>query len=293
MLNLRFLIKLVKPLHLFLVALTYALGAGIARYLGCRFQLSVFALGLLSVIAVQTAAYYLVEYFRLPFVPLAQNETPRNRETLRTNIFQSAIALLTVAGAIFLTLFLDRLLFLPAAVLFGLIVLNFMAYAIPPMRLSEKGYGELILAISWGTLIPALAFLLQFGKFHRLLTFATVPITLLALSYFLVSDFPDFASDLKRGRSSLLIRLSWKRAIPIHHLLVLLSFLFFAVTPFLGFPWELAWPVFLVLPFGIFQIVWLQRIAAGGRALWRLLMPLAATVFGLTVYLLALTFWLR
>jgi len=35
--------------------------------------------------------------------PLAKDETPRHREALRTSLFQSAAALLTVAGAIIVT----------------------------------------------------------------------------------------------------------------------------------------------------------------------------------------------
>jgi hypothetical protein len=69
--------------------------------------------------------------------------------------------------------------------------------------------------------------------------------------------------------------------------------LVFALVPLLGFPWGLVWPVFLVLPFASIQIIWIQRIARGGRALWKFIVPLAATVFGLTAYLLALTLWIR
>ncbi len=161
------------------------------------------------------------------------------------------------------------------------------------MRLSEAGYGELIQAVAFGTLFPALAFFIQYGDFHRLLTFATFPLTLLAMAYLLVNDFPGYATDLKFGRHSLLTRLTWQRAIPIHHLLVLISFLLFAISPLLGFPWGLVWPVFLVLPFAVIQIAWLQQIARGGRARWRFLIPLSGAVFGLMVYLLALTFWIR
>jgi 1,4-dihydroxy-2-naphthoate octaprenyltransferase len=151
----------------------------------------------------------------------------------------------------------------------------------------------LLLAIYLGTLLPILAFLLQFGEFHRLLTFATFPLTLLALAYLLVWNFPTFAADQKFGRHTLLTRLTWQRAIPIHHFLVLAAYLLFAAAPFLGFPWGLVWPVFLVLPFAIIQIFWLQRIAAGGRTLWNFLTALAAATFGLTAYLLAFTFWIR
>ncbi len=39
--------------------------------------------------------------------------------------------------------------------------------------------------------------------------------------------------------------------------------------------------------------IWLQRISRGGRTLWNFLTALAAGTFGLTVYLLAFTFWIR
>jgi 1,4-dihydroxy-2-naphthoate octaprenyltransferase len=291
--NFRILVKLARPIQLLLAALTYSLGAGIAHYLGHPIHAAALGLGLLSVIAMQVAAFWLVEYFRLLFTSLDKDETPRHREIVRTSLFQSALALLTVSGAIIITLVIDKFLPLPAGILLGLIAISFVAYSVPPLRLSEAGYGELVQAVALGTLFPSLAFLIQFGEFHRLLTFATFPLTLLALVYFLVNDFPSFASDLKYERNTLLTRLTWQRAIPIHHLLILFSFLFLAATPLLGFPWGLVWPIFLALPFALIQIAWLQRIAKGGHPVWKLLIPLATFVFGLTVYLLALTFWIR
>lgn len=293
MLNYRMFIKLARPLELLLTALTYCLGAGISRYLGHPVHAAAFGLGLLAILAIEVAAFWLVEYFRLPLTPLANEESPRQREAIRINLFQSAAALLTVAGATIVTLLLARLMPVLAGFLMGVIVVFFIAYSVPPMQLAETGYGELVMAISLGTLFPALAFLLQYGEFHRLLTFATFPLTLLAVAYLLVDDFPAFATDLKYGRHTLLTRLTWQRAIPIHHVLVLISFLFYASAPLLGFPWGLIWPVFLALPFAVIQIVWLQRIALGGRTLWKFLTGLAIATFGLTAYLMGFTFWIR
>jgi 1,4-dihydroxy-2-naphthoate octaprenyltransferase len=138
-----------------------------------------------------------------------------------------------------------------------------------------------------------LAFLLQYDQLHRLLSFTTFPLTLLALAYLLVGNFPTFATDQKLGRHTLLTRLTWQRAVPIHHFLVLTAFLLFAVAPFLEYPWGLVWPVFLALPFAAIQMIWLQRISNGGRTLWNFLTALASATFGLTAYLLALTFWIR
>jgi len=293
MLNFRTFIKIARPLQLLLTALTYSIGAGISRYLGHPVHVAAFGLGLLAILAIEAAAFWLVEYFHLPLIPLAKDEIPRQRDALRTGLFLSAVALLTVAGAIIVSLLLAGWLPLLAGILLGLIVIVFVAYAVPPMHLAEIGYGELAMAITLGTFSPALAFLLQYGEFHRLLTFATFPLTLLALAYLLVNDFPTFATDLKFGRNTLLTRLTWQYAIPIHHLLVLVSFLFFATAPFMGFPWGLVWPVFLALPFAVIQIVWLQRIALGGRTLWKFLTTLVVSTFGLTAYLLAFNFWIR
>ena len=293
LLNFRMLVRLARPVQLILAGIAYSLGVGIAHYLGHPFQAAVFVLGLLAVLAIEAAAFWLVEYFRLPFTPLEKDETPRMREAFRAVLFQSAIALLTVSGAICLTLLLARLLPLEAGILLGIIEFFFIAYAVPPIRFSETGYGELLVATALGTFFPALAFLLQFGGLHRLLSFVTFPLTLLALAFFLVNGFSSFATDIKFGRRTFLTRLTWQRAIPIHHILVLAAFLFFAAAPLFGFPWGLVWPVFLAFPFALLQIIWLQRIASGGRTLWRLLNTVAIATLGLTAYLLAMTFWLR
>jgi len=287
------LLKLSRPIHLLLAALTYTLGAGIAHYLGQPVRAASFGLGLLAVLALLDAASLFAEYFRLPRMPMAQGETPRQHELFRVTLLQAAYAAFTLSAVAILTLLLTHSLNLSADILLVLAFLFLVAYAVPPMRLSEAGYGELVLAVYLGTLLPALAFLLQYGQLHRLLSFTTFPLTLLALAYLLVCNFPTFATDQKLGRHTLLARLTWQRAIPIHHFLVLAAFLLFAAAPFLEYPWDLIWPVFLALPFAAIQMIWLQRIANGGRTLWNFLTALASATFGLTAYLLTLTFWIR
>ncbi|KAF0108690.1 MAG: hypothetical protein FD146_576 [Anaerolineaceae bacterium] len=289
----RELFRLARPLHLLFAALTYTLGAGIARYLGASIHWPAFWLGLLAVLALQAAPPLLVEIFRLPLTPRLPGETVRQRERFRTLLLQVSYAALTLYGVAVLTLFLTRSLNLSAGILLTLDLLLLMAYAVPPIRLAGNGYGELVLAFVLAALVPAIAFLLQRTEFHRLLPLTAFPLTLLALACFLAADFPTFAADQKTGRRSLLVRLTWQRAVPVHHVLVLAAFLLFAAAPLVGVPWTLAWPVFLALPFAAAQVVWLQRIANGGRTLWRFFVPLTAAVFGLTAYLLALTFWIR
>jgi 1,4-dihydroxy-2-naphthoate octaprenyltransferase len=241
----------------------------------------------------QAAPPLLLEYFRLPLTPRLPGETARQREGFRTLLLQVFYAALTLYGVAVLTLSLTRSIHLSAGILLTLNLLLLVAWAVPPTRFAENGYGELVLAFVLATLVPAIAFLLQSDEFHRLLPLTAFPLTLLALAYFLAADFPAFTADQKLGRRSLLIRLTWQRAVPIHHVLILAAFLLFTATPLVRVPWALVWPVFLTLPFAAMQVIWLQRIANGGRTLWRFFVPLAAAVFGLPVYLLALTFWIR
>jgi 1,4-dihydroxy-2-naphthoate octaprenyltransferase len=291
--NFRTLIKLSRPLQLLLAALTYLLGVGMAHYLGQSLRQPALWLGLLAALTLQNTAFLLAEYFRLPFTPLAENETRIQRERFRILLFQVAAAVLTLSAVATVMLLYARLLSLPAGVLLALMFLFLVAYAVPPLRMSETGFGELVMAFFLASLLPALAFLLQTGLYHRLLAMVTFPLTLLALAYLIILDFPTFATNQKLARHTLLTRLTWQRAVPIHHLLILASFLLFAAAPLFGFPWNLVWPVFLALPFAGLQIYWLQRIANGGRTLWKFLTALAAATFGLTAYLLALTFWIR
>jgi 1,4-dihydroxy-2-naphthoate octaprenyltransferase len=291
--NLRSLFRLTRPLHLIFTAMTYTLGAGIARYLGAFIHWPAFWIGLFAVLLIQVAAYWLVETFRLPFAPLAPGETPRQRENFRVLLLQVSFAALTLFFVAALTLFLTRSFNLASGIFLALDFLLLIAYAVPPLRLSETGYGELALAVSISAFVPAASFLFHADEFHRLLPLMSFPLSFLALAYLLVANFPTFATDQKLERRTLLTRLGWQRAIPIHHILVLAAFLLFASTPFFGIPWRMVWPAFLDLPFAAAQIIWLQRIARGGRSLWNFFVPLAATVFGLAVYLLAFTFWTR
>jgi 1,4-dihydroxy-2-naphthoate polyprenyltransferase len=291
--NIRSLVKIARPLLLILAALTYSLGDAIAHYLGHAISAATFLLGLVLIVAIQAASAWLVEYFRLALVPLAPDETFLDRNRQRGGMLQAAYAGLTLGGAILISMFATHLINLPSAGLLVTILLFLMLSSLPPFQLEEKGFGEIILAIYLGTLLPAFSFLLQYGDFHRLLTFSTFPLTLLALAYLLIEDFPSYATDQKLGRQTLLTRLTWQRAIPIHHFLLLAAFLLFAISPFAGFPWGLVWPVFVVLPFAAFQIIWLQRISQGGRTLWSFMTMLAAATFALTAYLLAFTFWIR
>ena len=288
----RNLLRLSHPLYLLLAALTYFLGASIANYLGKPFRTDAFWLGLVAVLFAQISMSLLAEVFRPYHEPIVDGETRKDRLTLRNNALYISITALAADAAIAFLLYQNNRLSVAAFFFVFLSLALILTYSIPPFRFINRGFGEFILAAHLAYVIPSIGYILQAGETHRFLLI-TIPLTFLAFAYFIIIDFPAFAADRKYNRGTLLTRLSWERAIPLHHLFVLLAYLFFLAAPIFGLSLSLLWPAFLTLPFALFQILQLRNISLGAPTNWTLLTATALSVFGLTAYFLSLTFWLR
>lgn len=279
-------------LTLLLATLTYTFGASIADYLGKPFLAAPFWLGLLIVLLAQTTMSLLAEVFRLDAELLLENETRAKRQIRRNNLLYTSLACIVVIALAAYILFINNSLPLSSFLFLLLSLAIILTYAIPPFRFVNRGGGEFLLAVHLAYIIPSIAFTLQADETHRFLALA-VPLTLLAFSYFIMRDFQSFAQDQKYNRVTFLTRLGWERVAPLHHLFVLLAYFLFTMSPLFGSSLSLIWPVFLTLPFALFQIFLLRNISLGAKPNWTLLHATALAVFGLAVYFLTLTFWLR
>ncbi len=287
------ILRLARPLQLMLAALTYVLGAGIARYLGHEQKPTVFWLGLIGVVFAQTSMGLLVEVFRPANEPIVEGETPAERKALYDAALYVSIGALAAASFVAVLLFRDGSLTPPAMLFLGISLVLIIIYSVPPLRLVDRGFGELVMAVHLAYVVPTISFLLQVGDYHRLLNAIIIPLTFLALATFLALDFPTYVEDLKYERRTLLMQLGWERAVPLHHGLIIAGFGLFALTPLLGFSLALLWPAFLTLPFAVLQIFWLRNIAMGAKPIWTMLTANALSIFGLTAYFLMIAFWLR
>ena len=285
--------RLLRPLQLLFLALTYTLGVAIADYLGVSISASTFALGLGGIALAHVSMNLLAEVFRPVNEPILPEQFGAERVYLRDRLLLIAIGLLAIAAGLAYLLFLSDRLTTSALILLALSLLIVSAYAVPPLHLARRGFGELLLAAHIGYVAPSLGFVLQTGDFHRLLPIIALPVTFLALAYFLVLDFPSFANDLKYERLTLLTRLGWQRVVPLHHGLILAAFALLLAAPIFGITLALIWPAFLAIPFAILQMILLRNIADGARPLWRPLTSLAAALLALTAYLLTFAFFLR
>ncbi len=287
------LLRLSRPLNVIFAALTYILGAGIARYLGISQDVIVFWLGLGGILLAQFSMGLLAEALRPVEQPSENEENRPERVNLRNAALLVSVGALAAATVIAILLGKEGAL-TPVTILFlGLSLLIVLAYAVPPLRLVDAGFGEFTLAVHIAMIAPAIGFVLQQGEYHRLVGIVSFPLTLLALAYFLILDFPTFAADEKYDRRTLLRSMGWQRAVPLHHGLILGAYLLLSSALLFGLAWGLIWPSFLTLPFAILQIFWLRNISLGAKPIWPLLTVNALAVFGLTAYLLTFAFWLR
>jgi 1,4-dihydroxy-2-naphthoate octaprenyltransferase len=299
--NVVLFIRLTRPLFLVGAALVYALGVGIAHYLGVTIDWNAYLLGQAWVTIMQLGAHYLNEYFdkpvdeqnpnRTPFSggsgALGEDRLPRATALIAAGVSMSVLASLTVIVIRFVS---------PAPAIYFLMLIAFIgsvAYSVPPMRLASSGYGELVTSIMVANLVPAFAFILQAGEFHRLLAMATFPLTALHLAMMLSFEFPDFATDLKFEKRTLLVRMGWRNAMTLHNLLILSAYLLLGLAMLLGLEFFIGLPALLTLPLGLLQIWQMRRIAGGARPNWTALTLNGVALFGAAAYLLTFSFWTR
>jgi 1,4-dihydroxy-2-naphthoate octaprenyltransferase len=297
------MISSAQPLALLAGILFYALGVGIANYLGFSVNLVDYWLGQAVVSTLQLGSSYLKVYYDL----LEQPPKRRRKELQlphqepgdddvrvdlpRNVVLLAALSALTV-GAVFTVLLLSRgVINLATMVMLGVAFVLAFFYAVPPLRLVYTGYGELAQAILVANLIPALAFLFQTGEVHRLLPMLTFPLTALYLAMTLSLGLPAYLKNLRQQRSTMLIRMGWQRGMFLHNLLIFFSYLLLGLAAILGLPWLLTWPLLLTLPLGLFLIWLMTRIAAGAPARWRLLNFSSIALVAMAAYLTTLALW--
>ena len=286
------MLRLTRPLHLLLAALTYCLGASLADYLGEPARPTSFWLGLAVILLLQITMHVLPEVYRPTNEPYPETQTLRDKISLRNNAMY--MSLTTLASVAVLAYILYNTKQLPLTSFYFLIfsLLILLIYAVPPFRLVNSGFGEIFLAIQLAYIYPSLAFTLQADETHPFLAL-TIPLTFLAFAYFIVLDFQGFAQDQKYERLTFLTRLGWQRVVPLHHIFLMFAYIFFLAMPAFNLTLNLLAPAFLTFPFALYQIFQLRNIALGVKPNWILLSVTALAVFGLTTYFLALTFWIR
>ena len=314
------LLKAARPWSLLAGVLLYALGGGVATYLGRSIDWPTYWIGQAIITMLQIGCYFLREYFdrvnQPPFeseirIPRARQDAPkppagqglpepddgRADEEIppvrapRAAFVQVAATAFTIGTALTVLLLAQGALNPASFVILALAFVLVLLYSIPPFRLVYSGYGELALAVLVANLFPAFAYLLQTGELHRLLAMLTFPLTFLYLASALARSLQHYMEDLRLERNTMLTRLGWQRGMSIHNILVLAAYLLLAGSVIAGLPRSLALPAFLSMPVGLFQIWQINSIANGAKPRWRVLALTAMATLALMAYFINLALW--
>lgn len=292
--SIRSFLRVSRPLTLLGLFMLYALGAGIAHYLGTYVDWGVYWLGQAWASVMMLGGLYLNEYFHQQTLPLsARGGSAIEAVRWSRLVLIAAFSCLAVTAS--LTVLMIDQIHLTSLVylLMGCAFLGVISFSTPPLRLQVSGYGELLVAMILAYLTPAFAFVLQTAEWHRLLAMAGFPLVTMHLAMQLAMQFPSYASDSKYSRRILLIRMGWQRGMITHNILILSSYLLLALAALMGFPWSITWPALLSFPLGLYQILQMRRIANGEKPNWRALTVGAMSLFAGMTYLLTFAFWIN
>jgi 1,4-dihydroxy-2-naphthoate octaprenyltransferase len=299
--SLSLLIRLARPHFLLGAMLVYALGAGVTHYLGHTIRWDIYLFGQIWVTLIQLSTHFFNEYFDFQADQENANRTPFSGgsgalgpgKLPREVALWSGIICLTGAASFSVLLVSRSNNAMELSLVMLLIFLGAFLYSVPPVRLAASGYGELTTAVVVSNLVPAMAFILQYGELHRLLAMTTFPLTAINIAMMLAFELPDYATDLKHGKRTMMVRAGWERGMLLHNIMVVIGFLLLGTAIFFGLPISIALPGLLPLPLGLFQIWMMNRIASGAKPNWSILTFTAVAFYACVAYLLAFAFWTR
>ena len=273
--------------------LLFGLGAAIATYLGKSIDWSLYILGQLLVTSIQMMAQAMYAFFNSPREQeiTFQSLFGGDRKALEPQhlpyiaAFISTTVTLTISATLAAVLLVVKNVSL---VTWAFVLMGFLAaffYSTPPVRLITSGFGEIIATIVVASFVPIFSFTLQTGELHRLLLLSTIPLAALLFAAFIALEFPDYASDLKRDRQTLMVRLGWETAMKLHDLAILFAIISFLAAYVIGLPDRVALGALISFPLAIAQIWQMNRIKAGAPARWRTFTLSALALFAMTAYL--------
>jgi 1,4-dihydroxy-2-naphthoate polyprenyltransferase len=299
--TIRLLIRVSRPHFLLGAILVYALGVGVAKYLGVQVNWGLYLVGQVLVTTTQLGTHFLNEYHDGPADLDNPNRTPFSGgsgavgpgKLSRSTVLLAALGCFAVTAA-FTVLLISYMKLTPAILV--VMILSFLGaffYSSPPFKLSSSGYGELSTSILVAFMVPAFAFLLQAGDLHRLVAMTTFPLTAVHLAMMLAFELPDYGNDLRHEKRTLMVRMGWKNGMVLHNVLIISAYLLLGLAVTLGMPMMIALPAFFTFPLGLLQIWQMRRVAAGARPNWMAITLTPVVLFVAMTYLLAFAYWTR
>ena len=249
--------------------LPFVLGTLLAYKINSAFSLEIFLLGVSGVILIMLSTYHSGEYFDY------QGDVISNR--LHDNQFAGGSRILPNGKISPLVPFWTSIVALVLAGAIGIILqfilntgpytllLGFMGafsgffYSTKPVRLVQRGIGEIFIGFCYGWLPVASAYYIQTGAIYPVIHWVAIPIGLTIFNVILLNEFPDYEADMATDKKNLLYRVGKKNGNFIYIAFSLLSSAAVLVSPFFGIAFEIVYFYLTVLIISLFIVAMMLR----------------------------------
>ena len=235
------IMKLGRPQFLILGLAVFGFGAAWAAAFGAQVFWLRLSWGALVVLLAQLSVSYSNDYFDLKMdqpgsvTPLSGGsgvliEHPELRQPARL-IALTLITASLLGGAAFLGYF-----HLPWWLMLFVILGNLGGwhYSAPPLRLSERGWGELCITLILSFLVPGMGYIAASGQTGSNGEFILLPLVFYNLAFCLDVELPDVEVDLAGGKKNWVVRWGRQFSLGLIGLLFLGCTIFFFLLPVLG-----------------------------------------------------------
>ena len=250
--------------------LPFILGTVLAYKFNSSISLTIFALGVLAVILIMLSTYHAGEYFDYREDELSQRYHKSNfaggsgvvqkGQLPRSVPLWTSIISFLLAGAIGLILqfYLKTG---PYTLLLGCLgAFPGFFYSTKPVRLVERGFGELFIGFCYGWLPIASAYYIQTATIHPIIHWLAIPIGLTIINVILLNEYPDYEADKATGKRNLLNRAGRRTVMYIYVALALSASGAMIVSPFQGIPSRVLFFYLPILIISLFIIVMMLRV---------------------------------
>ena len=266
--QLRYFLKLARLQFLLGSGIFYVIGVLMALHQTGLLDIMALLVGLATMWLLQLSTHFLNEYYdqvgdysnrhRTFFSGgsgvLAEGRLAPQVARLAAFIaFSLAVFLLATATLTFSTFGLTTL------VIFAIAAIGALGYSAPPLSLVERGLGELYVTLIIGLLVPLFGYSAQTGKANLMFALACLPCASLILASVISVAFPDFKSDRKTLKQTLVVILGPEKAAKLYAGLLTAGYIMsWFITP-LGIPITVVLAQAATMPIAALSLFELKR----------------------------------
>lgn len=249
--------------------LPFILGTLLAYKINSVFSLEIFLLGVSGVILIMLSTYHSGEYFdyqgdvisnRLHDNQFAGGTRILPHRKISPNVpFWTSIVTLILAGIIGVILqFVLKT--GPYTLLLGCLgAFPGFFYSTKPVRLVQRGVGEIFIGFCYGWLPVASSYYIQTGVIHPVVHWMTIPIALTIFNVIFLNEYPDYEADKSTGKKNLLYRIGKKNGEFLYVAFSLLASAAVIASPFFGIAFKIVYLYLPVLTISLFIVVMMLR----------------------------------